>query len=48
MIRLLSKSGCVQCTATSKAMDAKGINYQVIDLGEDAQPAHYEMVRSKC
>ena len=21
MIRLLSKSGCVQCTATSKAMD---------------------------
>ena len=34
---LLSKSGCVQCTATSKAMDAKGINYQVIDLGEDAE-----------
>ena len=37
MIRLLSKSGCVQCTATSRAMDAKGINYQVIDLGEDAE-----------
>lgn len=37
MIKLLSKSGCVQCTATSRAMDAKGIEYTVIDLGADAQ-----------
>jgi len=36
MIKLLSKSGCVQCDATVRALDAKGIEFVKIDLGEDA------------
>ena len=31
-----SKPACVQCTATTRAMDAKGIAYDVVDLTEDA------------
>jgi len=37
MIKLLVKDGCVQCTATHRALDAKGIDYEVVDLGVDAQ-----------
>jgi glutaredoxin-like protein NrdH len=33
----------VQCTATTRALDAKGIDYNVIDLTEDA--AAMEMVQ---
>lgn len=35
-ITVYSKPACVQCTATTRALDAKGLNYQVIDLTEDA------------
>ncbi len=35
-ITVYSKPACVQCTATTRALDAKGINYQVVDLTEDA------------
>lgn len=35
-ITVYSKPSCVQCTATTRALDAKGINYSVIDLTEDA------------
>jgi Glutaredoxin-like protein NrdH len=35
-ITVYSKPACVQCTATTRALDAKGLNYQVIDLSEDA------------
>jgi len=31
-IIVYSKPQCVQCTATVKALDTKGIPYQVIDL----------------
>lgn len=37
MIKLLRKSGCVQCDATHKALDAKGIRYETIDLEENAE-----------
>lgn len=37
MIKLMSKSGCVQCTATERALKSKGIEYVTIDLGEDAE-----------
>ncbi|MCB5411178.1 glutaredoxin-like protein NrdH [Pseudogemmobacter faecipullorum] len=34
-ITVYSKPACVQCTATTRALDAKGITYSVIDLTED-------------
>lgn len=34
-ITVYSKPACVQCTATTRAMDAKGIAYEVVDLSED-------------
>lgn len=30
-----SKPSCVQCTATYRALDSKGIDYKVVDLSED-------------
>lgn len=35
-INVYTKPGCVQCNATFRAMDAKGIQYNVHDLSEDA------------
>ncbi|MDR5652421.1 glutaredoxin-like protein NrdH [Ruixingdingia sedimenti] len=35
-ITVYSKPACVQCTATTRALDARGIAYSVIDLTEDA------------
>ncbi len=36
MITVYSKPACVQCTATTREMDKKGINYEYIDLTQDA------------
>lgn len=36
-ITVYSKPACVQCTATTRALDAKGISYSVIDLTQDAE-----------
>lgn len=30
-----SKPACVQCTATTRALDAKGIGYELVDLTTD-------------
>ena len=35
-ITVYSKPACVQCTATTRALDAKGLSYSIIDLTEDA------------
>ena len=35
MITVYSKPACVLCTATTRALDAKGLDYNVIDLTED-------------
>ncbi|MFC0278565.1 glutaredoxin-like protein NrdH [Falsigemmobacter intermedius] len=43
-ITVYSKPACVQCTATTRALDAKGLSYDVIDLTQDA--AAMEMVQS--
>lgn len=32
-----SKPSCVQCTATYRALERKGVNYRVIDLSEDQE-----------
>lgn len=34
-ITVYSKPACVQCTATYRALDKAGLDYQVIDLVED-------------
>ena len=35
-ITVYSKPSCVQCNATYRALDAKGIEYDVTDVSEDA------------
>lgn len=37
MIIVYSKPACVQCTATTRELDRKGIPYKYIDLTEDAE-----------
>ncbi|MHA3685408.1 glutaredoxin-like protein NrdH [Leucobacter salsicius] len=34
-ITVYTKPSCVQCTATYRALDSKGIEYNVLDLSED-------------
>lgn len=36
-ITVYSKPTCVQCTATTRALDRQGIDYTVVDISEDAQ-----------
>ncbi|GGE21246.1 ribonucleoside-diphosphate reductase class Ib glutaredoxin subunit [Gemmobacter megaterium] len=43
-ITVYSKPACVQCTATTRALDARGLSYSVIDLTEDTDAM--EMVMS--
>ncbi len=35
-ITVYTKPSCVQCNATYRALDAKGIEYEVHDVSEDA------------
>lgn len=35
-ITVYSKPACVQCTATTRALTAAGIDYDLIDLTQDA------------
>ena len=34
MIKLYTKTNCVQCIATKKELDRRGLQYEVIDLDE--------------
>lgn len=34
-IIVYSKPACVQCTATTRALDARGLSYRVVDLTAD-------------
>jgi len=36
-ITVYSKPACVQCTATTRALAAKGIEYNLVDLTEDEE-----------
>lgn len=36
-----SKPSCVQCTATYRALDSKGIPYRVVDLSENLDALEY-------
>jgi len=43
-VTVYSKPQCVQCDATYRALDKKGIEYTVVDITKD--PEALEMVRS--
>lgn len=36
-ITVYSKPACVQCTATTRALTKKGIDYTVVDISADAE-----------
>lgn len=36
-VTVYSKPSCVQCNATYRALDSKGVEYRVIDMSEDAE-----------
>lgn len=40
-ITVYSKPACVQCNATYRALDAKGITYDVVDVTQDADALAY-------
>lgn len=43
-ITVYTKPACVQCTATYRALDSKGIAYEVVDLSQD--PTALEQVKA--
>lgn len=43
-VTVYTKPACVQCTATYRALDSKGIDYEVKDLSQD--PAALELVKA--
>lgn len=43
-VTVYSKPSCVQCTATYRALDSKGITYNIVDVSEDL--AALELVKS--
>jgi len=43
-ITVYTKPSCVQCTATYRALDSKGIEYEVLDLSQD--PSALEQVKA--
>ncbi len=43
MITVYTKPACVQCNATYKALDKAGVDYEVIDISENADARDYVM-----
>lgn len=43
-ITVYTKPSCVQCNATYRALDARGIEYKVLDLSQDEEAL--EMTKS--
>ena len=44
VVTVYTKPQCVQCNMTYRALDAKGINYDKVDITEDSRAL--EMVKS--
>lgn len=40
-ITVYSKPNCVQCTATYRALNSKGIEYDVVDITEEPEALKY-------
>ena len=43
-ITVYSKPACVQCDATYRALDKRGLDYTIVDISQDAEAL--DMVRS--
>ena len=44
MITVYTKPSCVQCNATFRALDARGIDYRTVDLSKD--PGALDVVKA--
>lgn len=42
-ITVYTKPSCVQCTATYRALDKAGINYDLVDISQDTAARDYVM-----
>ncbi|MDR0482523.1 MAG: glutaredoxin-like protein NrdH [Cellulomonadaceae bacterium] len=42
-VTVYSKPACVQCDATYRALDKKGVPYSIVDISQDAEA--FEMVK---
>jgi glutaredoxin-like protein NrdH len=42
-VTVYTKPACVQCTATRKALDKSGVEYDVVDITEDPAARDYVM-----
>lgn len=42
-VTVYSKPACVQCTATTRALDAAGIPYTIVDLTQDSEAMSFVM-----
>lgn len=42
-VTVYTKPACVQCTATYRALDKAGVDYEVVDISEDADARDYVM-----
>ena len=43
MVTVYSKPACVQCTATYRALDSKGIDYVIVDVTQAPAALEYIM-----
>lgn len=43
MITVYTKPACVQCTATKRAMDKAGLDYEMVDISLDDEARDYVM-----
>lgn len=43
MITVYTKPACVQCTATKKALDKAGVDYEMVDISLDDEARDYVM-----
>ncbi|MGN7157833.1 glutaredoxin-like protein NrdH [Dietzia cercidiphylli] len=42
-VTVYTKPACVQCNATSKALDKAGVDYEVVDVSSDEAALEYVM-----
>ncbi|WP_412059130.1 glutaredoxin-like protein NrdH [Bartonella sp. DGB2] len=40
-VTIYSKPACVQCTATYRAMEARNIDYRIVDISNDSEAYDY-------
>lgn len=43
MITVYTKPACVQCTATKRALDKAGLEYEMVDISLDDEAREYVM-----